>query len=121
MSIVEDLIANATADVDLLRLRDRQGDVFGTLRDVDFVFSSVTEKQAGVVASFLTEYQYVATASVQEVAGEFRVTATLNMPTEQNVLGCVSGFMQCIAALYSVTYDGWGANIEDTDHSSGKA
>jgi hypothetical protein len=48
---------------------------------------------------------------VSATDGEFRVVATIDMPVEQQEILCVSGFMRCVAALFSVSYDGWGAPI----------
>ncbi|MDQ7994260.1 MAG: ribonuclease E inhibitor RraB [Luteibacter sp.] len=110
MSIVKDLASNAQADIDLLRLRDRQGDVFARHRSVDFVFVSEDEAQASAVAGFLSDYQY-ATTMLTSSGGDYRVVATISMSVEQQVILSVSGFMTCIAALFQVSYDGWGAPI----------
>lgn len=110
MSIVDDLISTEGADIDLLRIRDSQGDVFNHRRAVDFVFVTASEPQANAVAGFLADYRYAET-SVAPVTDEFRVVATIAMSLEQPELLAVSGFMCCIAALFGVTYDGWGAPI----------
>ncbi|MET4677164.1 MULTISPECIES: hypothetical protein [unclassified Luteibacter] len=49
MSILKDLGSTSQADIDLLRLRDRQGDVFARHRPVDFVFISTDKDQASAV------------------------------------------------------------------------
>lgn len=38
MSVLENLVATVRADIDLLQLRDQQGDVFAMSRPVDFLF-----------------------------------------------------------------------------------
>jgi len=111
MSIIEELIASAHDDTDLMRVRDGQGDIFSVRRQVDFVFRTTDVAQAGSVAGFLADYRYADT-SMSEVDNQFRVVATITMSLEQQEILSVSGFMQCIAALFSVTYDGWGAAIE---------
>ncbi|UPG95259.1 ribonuclease E inhibitor RraB [Luteibacter aegosomatissinici] len=110
MSIVKELIDSANADIALLRVRDTQGDVFAIRRPVDFTFRSGDERQAASVAGFLSDYRFAETA-ISAVDGEFRIVATIAMPVEQQEILSVSGFMQCIAALFTVTYDGWGAPI----------
>jgi len=110
MSIVKDLAATAQADIDLLRFRDRQGDVFACHRPVDFLFVSTEYSRASAVAGFLSDYQY-ATTTLTTADGEYRVVATISMAVEQHAMLSVSGFMQCIAALFQVNYDGWGAPI----------
>jgi hypothetical protein len=110
MNVVNELTKTACADTDLLRIRDAQGDVFTVRRPVDFIFHASDERQAMSVAGFLADYQYAET-TVSAVDGEFRVVATIAMAVEQQEVLAVSGFMQCVAALFSVTYDGWGAPI----------
>jgi len=114
MSIVEDLVTTARADVDLLGLRDRQGDMFAIPRPVDFIFLAADERQASAVAGFLSDYRYAKTATTN-ANGEFRVVASISMAVEQPALLAVSGFMQCIASLFRVVYDGWGAPIVKGD------
>ncbi|WP_285404941.1 ribonuclease E inhibitor RraB [Luteibacter sp. ME-Dv--P-043b] len=110
MNIVKELASIAHADIDLLRLRDQQGDVFARHRPVDFVFVSMEESQASAMAGFLSDYQY-ATTTLTSAEGEYRVVATISMAVEQHEILSVSGFMQCIAVLFKVSYDGWGAPI----------
>lgn len=110
MSIVDELASTVSADTDLLRIRDGQGDVFAHRRSVDFVFVTASESQAAAVAGFLADYRY-ANTSITPVNDEFRVVATIKMSLEQQELLAVSGFMRCIAALFTVNYDGWGAPL----------
>lgn len=107
MTIITDLAESAAADVDVLRTLDRQGDVFKLSRPVDFVFLTDSDKQADALSGFLVDYQY-ASVTREASAGVHRVVATIHMPIEQNIILTVSGFMQCMATLFSVTYDGWG-------------
>ena len=110
MSIINELIESSRADIELLRVRDAQGDVFAIRRPVDFIFRTCDERQASIVGGLLSDYRYAET-SVSATDGEFRVVATIDMPVEQQEILCVSGFMRCVAALFSVSYDGWGAQI----------
>jgi hypothetical protein len=118
MTIIEDLIATAVADVDVLRTMDAQGDRFSTPRSVEFIFTSETESQASAVAGFLAENQYAVTRWEPSQNGYF-VEAVVFMPIEQNVLSSVSGFMQCVAKLFAVTYDGWGSMVQREEKSPG--
>ncbi len=110
MSILKDSSSTSQADIDLLRIRDLQGDVFARHRPVDFVFVSTDKDQASAVAGFLSDYQY-ATTTLTSSDSEYRVVATISMAVEQQVILSVSGFMKCVAALFKVNYDGWGARI----------
>ena len=110
MGILDELVSTAMADVDLLQIRDRHGDVFVHRRPVDFVFVATSESQASAVAGFLSDYRY-ATTSITPVDDMFSITATVTMSVEQQELLAVSGFMQCMATLFKVTYDGWGAPV----------
>jgi hypothetical protein len=111
MSIVKELATNAQADTDLLRVRDAQGDAFGIRRPVDFVLLTDNAQQAAAAAGFLADYQFAST-NISAVNGMSRIVATIHMSLEQQEILAVSGFMQCIAALFSLTYDGWGAAIK---------
>lgn len=117
VSMIDDLIATAAADVDLLRLMDAQGDAPATARAVEFIFTAETERQALGVAVFLAENQYAATRW-ESIGDGFRVEATIDMPVEQNVVSSVSGFMQCVAKLFAVTYDGWGSIVQSAPESA---
>jgi hypothetical protein len=118
VTIIDDLIATAVADVDLLRTMDAQGDTFSTARSVEFVFTTETESQARAVAGFLAENQYAVTRWESSQEGYF-VEAAVFMPIEQNLLSSVSGFMQCVAKLFAVHYDGWGAIVQRQEKSPG--
>lgn len=110
MGVLESLVSTAEADVDLLRVRNGQGDIFSYRRPVDFVFLAPNKSQADAVAGFLVDYRY-ANTSVSPSDDAFCITATIVMCLEQQEILSVSGFMRCIAALFSVTYDGWGASV----------
>lgn len=107
MSVIDKLMETVEADIDVLRALDRQGDTFSVTRDVDFSFRSDKEDKLRALAGFLEDYQY-ATVQVEANEGEYRITATIAMPIEQQVLLTVSGFMACLGELYTVEYDGWG-------------
>lgn len=110
MSIVESLVATVGADIDLLRIRDGQGGVFAHRRPVDFVLATESEPQAAAVAGFLADYRYADT-SLTPINNGFRAVATIAMSVEQQGLFAVPGFMRCIAASFTVIYDGWGAPL----------
>lgn len=53
-------------------------------------------------------------ASVETVDDQFRILVQIFMPTTQQLLCSVSGFMACIAELYDLEYDGWGCVLQTT-------
>ena len=105
--MITELMTMVTADIDVLRLLDSQGDIFATPREVDFLFRTDGEERARLLAGFLSDYQYARTSFESDESG-YRVLAKIVMPVEQNVILSVSGFMLLLAKLFSVTYDGWG-------------
>lgn len=107
MSVIEKIMAASEADTDVLRRLDADGDDFSVFRDVDFHFVCSSQEKAEVVAGFLDDYQF-GRAKVLEEDGRFEVNVVIHMPVTQNVILSVSGFMTCIAELYSVEFDGWG-------------
>lgn len=111
MSVVEDLMATAEADVDLLRSLDAKGDNFAVQRDVDFSFHAPTAEKAELIRDFINEYQY-GVASVHEDDGVHRIQVVVNMPIQQHIIGAVSGFMVCVAHLYELEYLGWGCVVQ---------
>lgn len=110
MALVEKLLDAAYEDTQLLIKNDSLGDQFTIPRDVDFVLRSDDRRRAETVASFINGNQY-AVAKVETADPGYRIIATVNMPTTQQVLSSVSGLMVCLAELFSVEYDGWGTVI----------
>jgi hypothetical protein len=107
MGVIDALMENAAADMELLRLLDSRGDDFTLPRTVDFLFIAPTIEKAQLVAGFLNDYGYgVATAAGSD--GDATVSVVIEMPIRQNAIRSVSGFMCCISALFGVEYDGWG-------------
>jgi hypothetical protein len=112
VSVVDTLLGNARADVDLLRKNDARGDVFSLSRDVDFLLIAPNSAKAEVVASFINDNCY-GVAKVQDHDGEpVGVLVTIRMPTEQHILHSISGLMACLGALFDVRYDGWGCVLQ---------
>jgi hypothetical protein len=111
MSIVEKLIEAAMADTDLLRTLDSQGDDFSVPREVDFLLRTPSKDKADLVAGFINDYQYGA-AVAEEHDGDHSVSVRIVMPIEQNILLPVSGFMECLAQLFKLEYDGWGCHAQ---------
>ena len=110
MSIVEKLMNNAEQDLDLLNKNDALGDNFAVPRVVDFVLYAPTAEKADLVASFINDYAFGdAEATTHE--GSHRILVQIEMPTTQHVLFAVSGFMQCLAQIYELEYDGWGSEL----------
>ena len=104
MNMISTLIDNATSDSDVLRSLDSNGDRFSISRDVDFLFRTPNKEKAELVAGFINDYSY-GQALVQD---ELNVLVKINMPVNQPVAHCISGFFACVAELFSVEYDGWG-------------
>jgi hypothetical protein len=111
MPLIDTLLATAYQDTQLLIKNDGLGDDFSIPRDVDFVLLSQDKKKAEAVASFVTDNRY-GVPRIEETEGTFRIIVVVNMPTTQGVLCSVSALMACLAALFSVQYDGWGCVIQ---------
>ena len=107
MAVLDTLMENAIADVDLLRQLDGQGDRFSVPRDVDFLLRCPTSEKAEIVASFINEHQY-GVATVQDQGDSPSVRVVIRMPIEQHTLHAVSGFMACVSEFFGLEYDGWG-------------
>jgi len=110
VSVIEKLVTVTSADIDLLAARRAQDDVASERRMVDFAFVTDTEAKARAISGFLMDFGYAATRIHPENTS-YRVLASIEMPLDQQLLLSVSGFMLCIAELFSGHYDGWGAVI----------
>lgn len=108
---IQQLMEVASADTDVLRSLDSNGDDFSISREVDFLFRVDTQDKAEIVAGFINDHQY-GTAIPQEDDGQLSVSVKTHMPVQQNIILSVSGFMECIAQLFGVEYDGWGCNAQ---------
>jgi hypothetical protein len=104
MEFVATLMEMAVADTDVLRSLNGNGDRFSRFRDVDFLLIAPDADKAALVASFINDHSY-GKAIIQDTAS---VLVTINMPVEQPIALCVSGFFACLAQLFGVEYDGWG-------------
>jgi len=113
MSTIQNLIDNAAADVDLLTKNAARGDVFTRPRIVDFLLIAQDEEKAMLVAGFINDFGF-GEASADSSTGDHRIVVQIEMPTTQHVLQSVSGFMQCLADLYGLHYDGWGCVLQST-------
>jgi hypothetical protein len=103
---------NAVADLDLLRLSDRQGDVFTNPREVDFAFKAVHGENANDLAEYVNEKNF-GKASVQNLEdGTFRVIVLIDLPITQDLIFSVSASMLCLSRLFLVDYDGWGSIMQ---------
>jgi hypothetical protein len=111
MSVVESLLNNSYQDTQLLIGNDEKGDNFSIPRDIEFVLYAKDEKKADTVTSFINDNRY-GEASFTQVGEQYRILVIINMPSTQHLICSVSGFMACIAALFSVEYDGWGCVLQ---------
>jgi hypothetical protein len=111
MSLVDSLLTNAYEDTQLLIKNDALGDVFSKSREVEFLLRASDEKKAELVCSFVNDNQY-GKAEVQSNEADFGILVTVNMPATQSLICSVSALMCCLAALFSVEYDGWGTTIQ---------
>jgi hypothetical protein len=107
MSFVAELMEMAKADTDVLRTLDANGDDFSKFREVDFLLVAPSNEKAQVICGFINDHSY-GVAKVAEHEGSSNVQVLINMPVEQPIILCVSGFMACIAHLFGATLDGWG-------------
>lgn len=108
--IVQELIDAATADTDLLLKNAELGDNASTSRNVDFMLYSSSKETAELVAGFVTDFRY-GSPKIVPVDDSFQLKITVTMPTTQEVLLCISGFMVCIATIYGLKYDGWESDL----------
>ena len=113
MSVVEKLLDTAYQDTQLLIGNDEKGDNFDIPRDIDFVLYAETEEKADTVSSFINDNQY-GCSSFKVVEGRYQILVIVSMPSTQNLVCSVSGLMACVAALFSVEYDGWGCVLQNT-------
>jgi len=95
---------SAIADTDVLRRLDEDGDRFEIFRDVDFNIICPDTEKAEAIAGFLTDYEF-GSATVTENPKE--VLVVIHMPVTQQVILCISGFLNCVANLYSSELEGW--------------
>jgi hypothetical protein len=111
VGVVDALMDTARADVELLYKLDAQGDDFSIPRQVEFLLKAPSREKADIVRDFVNEHQY-GVARTLTSDGEFAVEVRVHMPIVQNVIGSVSAFMACLAALYGLDYDGWGCLVQ---------
>jgi hypothetical protein len=116
MALVDSLLDNAEADRDLLRKNLVSGDRPELPRDADFVLYAADQERAELVCAFVHDnsygraiYQYI---PENQEKSQHRIVISIFMPTTENVLCVVSGFMVFLAKLYSLEYDGWGCSIQ---------
>ncbi|MBK4999732.1 ribonuclease E inhibitor RraB [Pseudomonas sp. S31] len=108
MAILEDLMNQVPADIDVLISLDSQGDDFSTQRDVDFVFYAKELRQGEAAVGFINDFRFGA-AKLETVSEEqHRIRVTLHSQVTQEVILCLSGYMACLAHLFDLDYDGWG-------------
>lgn len=107
MSILQQLIDSASADVDVLRSLDANRDNFSQFRDVDFLFRAASGEIAKNLATFINDCHY-GLATLEEQDGNYTVSVIVSMPIQQHIILSVSGFMTCLAALHGAEFDGWG-------------
>jgi Regulator of ribonuclease activity B len=107
MSLVAELMDMAVADTDVLRSLNSNGDDFSKFREVDFLLIAPSPEKAQVICGFINDHSY-GSAKVTGHAGSSNVQVLINMPVEQPIILCVSGFMACVAHLFGAKLDGWG-------------
>jgi hypothetical protein len=106
------LTQTAKTDRDLLIKNDALGDDFTKPRDVDFAFETSEREHAEDFAEFVNGKSYGTAKFSETDAGQFRVVVLITMPTNQQVINCVSGFMLCLSRLFKIDYQGWGSVIQ---------
>ncbi len=104
MNIVATIMENADSDTDVLQSLDRNGDRFAVFRDVDFLLCTPDQEKAALVAGFINDHSFGRATNQDNVD----VLVTINMPVEQPVALCVSGFFAFISQMFGIEYDGWG-------------
>ena len=119
MTLFDLLHENALTDHALLCLKDEQGDVFTSSRDVDFAFKTSDRERAQDLAEYINGKNF-GSASIRDGGeGIFWVLVIISMPITQHLVNCVSAFMLCLSRLFQVDYDGWGSvTIADRDRGT---
>jgi hypothetical protein len=122
MHIVDALLKNSEADLDLLGKNAAHGDNSFVPRQVEFLLCAPTEEKANFVASFFSDNRYgMPTVQFSDEAPpeeSWRVLVKIVMPTTQHVLCSVSGLMECVANLFRIKYDGWGCVLQTRAESN---
>lgn len=106
MNIVDALISNAEADVEVLQSLDSNGDDFRQFRDVEFLLIAPDAKRGKLIRDFVNDYRY-GKASYQKTDGAHHVSVAVNMPVTQHLITSVAGFFVCVAQIYNAEFDGW--------------
>lgn len=109
MTLFDLLHENALADNDVLRLSDKQGDIFGRPRNVDFLFKTPDRERAEDLAEYINGKNFGTAKTSVTDEGNYWVLVIIHMPTTQHVVCCISAFMLCLSRLFQVEYDGWGS------------
>lgn len=115
MSIAKLLMDTAVQDSRVLVKNRELGDRAEISRDIEFVFYAKNEERARLVASFVTDYRYGRPAVKrveQNGADAWQLLITIQAPMSENIVMTLSAFMVCLAQVYDLDYDGWGANIQ---------
>jgi len=106
MTFVAKLIETAAADTDVLRELDQNGDEFSKFRQVDFLVVAPSPDKALAIRDFINDFSY-GKASVSDLNDSCSVHVAIDMPVQQSIILCVSGFMACVAQLFGAELDGW--------------
>ena len=120
MSFIDTLLTTAYEDTQLLVKNDELGDDFSMSRNVDFILRCDTIQKAETVSSFVSDNQY-GIPTIESDGDSLRLRVTVFMPITQQVLCSVSGFMACIAKIFSVEFDGWGSQIQRSTQEGAEA
>lgn len=111
MSVINSLIEQSQADLDILKSLDSHNDHFDIPRPVDFLLYAKDAEKAELVAGFLNDFQY-ASAQTCNHDGRAAIRAVIQTAVEQHAINCISGFMTMLAHLYDLEYDGWGCSAQ---------
>jgi hypothetical protein len=112
MTMFELLTETAKADRDLLIKNDEAGDDFNKPREVDFSFVTNDGTRAKDFVEYVIGKSYGNAQMSETEPGVFRVLVLINMPINQNIINCVSGFMLCLSRLFQIDYQGWGSVVQ---------
>ena len=125
MHIVDALLKNSEADLDLLGKNIAHNDNSFIPRQVEFLLCAATEEKANLVVSFIADNHYgePSVRFSEEAPPEeaWQVLVKIIMPTTQHVLCSVSGLMECVANLFKIKYDGWSCVLQTRGQSGSAA
>lgn len=116
MTMLEELMIQVPADIDVLVNLDTQGDHFNVPRDVEFILYASSEQTGESAVGFINDYRFGNATLGCLKDGKQEIIITIHTPVTQDVILCLSGYMACLAKLFDLEYNGWGCVAQRMDN-----